>query len=498
MEWYCQHNLFVANVTGSTKSAHKMFVSLLLLASSAALFLTVGSQGPCVPANCSAAMGDLPPLCNCDENCTVFGEDCCGPQHLEPALYEGCVVGGEGNRCLVCGNVSSNVTVACPAGLVAVLVFGVSGITERAILGYTGTVELLFDRHGQPLVACIQADLHPGITVLGFSCFSLSILGGVFMLVTFSLFRELRTLSGIILMNLSVAIILLNVSNIARFRTSSEKILITGLSFQMYFVCSEFVWLTLLLVQMAHSLHQAWRLSRPSPSKWRLILVYMPIGWGLPLVLCVIPIVLFNVVDLFLFVLIFVPLLTIVVLNLSLLVAATVFVCVFSRNRRKVMHSYHCDLIRLWVAFFAVTLPALSLLLGVVYSAAVLIPNGLSIVLDNQWIVFVVLILRGAEVFIISFAFLCTKKTIKLYRDLFTCTSRNSKPAAIPMGFPGPAHVPESPGLAEIRAEIETPSTGEGGASVRDGEVSTGEGDNFVGVLEAEGASRPHRRDREV
>ena len=176
-----------------------VFLSWLLLASSAALFLTGDSQGPCVPANCSAAMGDLPPLCNCDENCTVFGEDCCGPQHLEPALYEGGVVGGEGNRCLVCGNVSSNVTVACPAGLV-MLVFGVSDITERAILGYTGTVELLFDRHGQPLVVCIPG-LHPGVTVLGFSCFSLSILGGIFVLLTFSLFRELRTLSGIILMN---------------------------------------------------------------------------------------------------------------------------------------------------------------------------------------------------------------------------------------------------------------------------------------------------------
>ena len=173
-------------------------------------------------------------------------------------------------------------------------------------------------------------------------------------------------------MNLSVVIIMLNVSSIVGFlgmiNSGSEKILITGLAFQMYFVCSEFVWLTLLLVQMAHSLHQAWRLSRPSLSKWRLILVYMPIGWGLPLVLCVIPIVLFNVVDFFLFVLIFVPLVTIAVLNLSLLVTATVFVCVFSRNRRKVMHSYHSDLIRLWVAFFAVTLPGLSLLLGVVYS----------------------------------------------------------------------------------------------------------------------------------
>ena len=105
-----------------------------------------------MPANCSAVMGDLPLLCNCDENCTVFAEDCCGPQHLEPALHEGGVVGGEGNRCLVCGNVSS---VACPAGLVAVLVFGVSDITERAILGYTVTVELLFDRRGQPLAACI-------------------------------------------------------------------------------------------------------------------------------------------------------------------------------------------------------------------------------------------------------------------------------------------------------------------------------------------------------
>ena len=246
-----------------------MFLSWLLLAISAALFLTVGSQGLCVPANCSAAMGDLPPLCNCDENCTEFAEDCCGPQHLhERGVAES----------LVCGNVSSNVTLSCPAGLVPVLLSEETGIMTSSI----DTVVLVYNHQGHPLVACIPQPipLPTGIVIVSWVSYSLSILGGVFILLTHSLFKELRTLSGILLMNLSIAIIMLNFS-LTVLETIRSLPFEFFLTFFLYFTCLEFAWMTLLSVQMTRSLYLAWKLTRPFQvgSKWWLILVYMLVAW---------------------------------------------------------------------------------------------------------------------------------------------------------------------------------------------------------------------------
>ena len=427
-----------------------MFLSWLLLASSVALFLTVGSQGPCVPANCSAAMGDLPPLCNCDENCTEFAEDCCGPQHHHE---RGVAEGQATNRSLVCGSVSSNVTLSCPAGLVPVLLSEETGIMISSI----DTVVLVYNHQGHPLVVCIPRPipLPPGIVIVSWVSYSLSILGGVFILLTHSLFKELRTLSGILLMNLSVAIIMLNLSLtvLTEIESVPFEVFVT---FFVYFTCSEFAWMTLLLVQMTRSLYLAWKLTRPSEerSKWRLILIYMLVGWGLPLVvpIGVIPVRvnLFPVLGL--------PLLCLVmVVNLCLLVIATVFLCLFSRHRRRVRtHSYYSDLIRLWVAFFAVTLPALTFLLSGIFR---------NIFVANILISYVHVILSSSLVVIISFAFLCTKKVLKLYRDLLTGTSRNARPAAnpvLPVRSPDEGCELPSPKKAHVGADVDMPKIREG------------------------------------
>ena len=449
-------------VGGSTKSAQKMFLLRLLLASSAALFLTVGSQGPCVPANCSAVMGDLPPLCNCDENCTEFAEDCCGPQHLHE---RGVAKGQATNRSLVCGNASSNVTLSCPAGLV---LSEETGIMTSSI----DTVVLAYNHQGYPLVVCIPRPipLPPGIVIVSWVSYSLSILGGVFILLTHSLFKELRTLSGILLLNLSVAIIMLNLSLTVLTEIESVPFEVFVMFF-VYFTCSEFAWMTLLLVQMTRRLYLAWKLTRPSEegSKWRLI-IYMLVGWGLPLVVPVgvIP------VRVNLFPVLVLPLLCLVmVVNLCLLVIATVFLCLFSRHRRRVRtHSYYSDLIRLWVAFFAVTLPALTFLLS-------------SIFVDNILISYVHVILSSSLVVIISFAFLCTKKVLNLYRDLLTGTSRNARPAAnpvLPVRSPNEGCGPLSPKKAHVGADVDMPNIREGKTPTPagDGETSTGEGETLT------------------
>ena len=469
-------------VGGSTKSAQKMFLLRLLLASSAALFLTVGSQGPCVPANCSAAMGDLPPLCNCDENCTEFADDCCGPQHLHE---RGVAKGQATNRSLVCGNASSNVTLSCPAGLV---LSEETGIMTSSI----DTVVLAYNHQGYPLVVCIPRPipLPPGIVIVSWVSYSLSILGGVFILLTHSLFKELRTLSGILLMNLSVAIIMLNFSLtvIYSLPVLTGIAFVVLLTFFVYFSCSEFAWMTLLLVKMTRSLYLAWKLTRPSEegSKWRLILIYMLVGWGLPLLVApigAIPVrVNFSLGLAFL--LMVLSLLCLV--NLCLLVIATVFLCRFSRHRRRVgTHSYS-DLIRLWVAFFAVTLPALAaltFLLSIIYTS----------LFAYIRIIYVHVILSNASLVVISFAFLCTKKVLKLYRDLFTCTSRNTRPAAnpvLPVRSPDEGCGPPPPKKAHIKADVDMPNiregktptpTGDGETPAGEGETPTGEGETPTG-----------------
>ena len=188
---------------------------------------------------------------------------------------------------------------------------------------------------------------------------------------------------------------------------------------------------------------------------------------------------------------------------MCLLVVATIFLCLFSRHRRRVStHSYHRDLIRLWVVFFAITLSALSFILGVSLSGAATVSNPLSLLP----ILYVVLVFHGAEVIIISFAFLCTKKVIEFYRDLFTCTSRNNKPAANP-GFgvepPDAGCVSLSSRNAHVGADVEMPTR----ETASEGEIPTGEvetptgeeGEAFIGVVEegeASGGDRETSQER--
>ena len=92
-----------------------------------------------MPANCiSAAVGDLPLLCICDENCTVFAEDCCGPQH--PGVAEGQVT----DRSLVC----ASTTASCPAGgLMSVLFFEETCSIEIMVLVYNCQGDPLVWKH---------------------------------------------------------------------------------------------------------------------------------------------------------------------------------------------------------------------------------------------------------------------------------------------------------------------------------------------------------------
>ena len=475
---------------GFLKSAYRMFLlRWLLLASSAALFLTEGSQGPCVPANCSA---DLPPLCNCDENCTEFAEDCCNPQHLESTLQRRCVVEGQVNQSLVCVNGSLSVTVpACPDDLVRMLLSDASVATLSLS---SRTVGLVYDYCGHLLEVCVPqlVPIPPLIVAISSVSYSLSILGGAFILLTHSLFKELRTLSGILLMNLSVTIIVLNIFRITPLvlriiKPNSERVIwVVCLSFQYYLICSESVWTSFLLLQMAQNLYLAWKLSRPSMFSP----VYLvPIGWGLPILVCIVPIVIYSVFDVTFF-LFYLPLNLAVVVNFSLLIAATVFLCLFSRNRRQIKNSYHHDLIRLWIAFFAVTFPALTALFDVFYIRATTTPRGLSFLISNVWVVYATHVLSGSQIFAIALAFLCTKKTLKLYTDLFTCTSQNTNADVNPMPFIGleAAQVGEMPTREGAQGEIpigdgETPTgewetpTGQEGTSTGERETSTGEGE---------------------
>ena len=482
---------------GFLKSAYRMFLlRWLLLASSAALFLTVGSQGPCVPANCSA---DLPPLCNCDENCTEFAEDCCDPQHLESTLQRRCVVEGQVNRSLVCANGSLNVTVpACPGDLVRMLM---SDASVATLILSSRTVGLVYDYCGHLLEVCVPqlVPIPPLIVAISSVSYSLSILGGVFILLTYSLFKELRTLPGILLMNLSVTIIMLNIFRTAplvlrRIEPNSERVIwVVCFSIQVYFIYTESMWMSFLLLQMARSLYLAWKLSRPSMFSP----VYLvPIGWGLPILVCFVPIVTYSFDVPFLF---YIPLNLAVVVNFSLLIAATVFLCLFSRNRRRIKHSYHHDLIRLWIAFFAVTIPALTALFDLFYIRATTTPRGLSFLMSNVWVVYATHVLSGSQVFAIALAFLCTKKILKLYRDLFTCTSQNTNADVNPMPFIGPeaAQVGEMPTREGAQGEIpigdgETPTgegetpTGQDGTSTGERETSRGEGEEEETPMDGE------------
>ena len=262
---------------------------------------------------------------------------------------------------------------------------------------------------------------------------SLSVIACVLLLVTYGLFKELRTLPSRIVMNLAVAIIVGNLLILlggpvtAAFPTIELCAAVAILLH--YFLLSQFSWMSITSFEITRTFCQAYqlRMSETMGFKRNLLIAYLIIGWSTPLIITVVTVIVNYTTDgLVLYgvqedgtlgscwinhlkssvVAFIAPLVLSLLFNFVTFVITFVFICISDRSKVRLHNDKNIPYIRLILAVFSISgLTWLFGLLAIFSSVA------------WTWYPFIVFnTLQGLFIFVV---FLATKRVILLYLSLF-------------------------------------------------------------------------------
>ena len=265
---------------------------------------------------------------------------------------------------------------------------------------------------------------------------SLSILGSTAILLTYSIFRELRSLPSKILMNLAAAflisdllVLLYGASSAALFTREGTATMAILLHF---FMLSRFSWMSLMAFETCRVFGLAVKLQSDisKKSKTILLVVYLVIGWGLPLAITAITIIVNYTTDgLVLYgetsngsvgppwinhpasaaVAFLAPIVLALMFNAAAFIASGVLLCKAVLSKKSITgKSENLRYFRVIVALF--TVMGLTWLFGF-----------LALIGELSWAWYPFIILNSSQALWIAATFLLTKKIIKLYISLFEC-----------------------------------------------------------------------------
>ena len=288
----------------------------------------------------------------------------------------------------------------------------------------------------------------PGYSVLTYIGCSLSVIGNFLVLLTYSLFKELRTLPGKILMNLATAILMVDLlilvgDPISQKYDNAYLCAVVAICFR-YFFLAQFVWMCIMSIEVVRKFRQARQLttdSNHSRSTKYLVITYILVGWGLSLLIIVVSVILHfsgkahefglygiltgnTLTSCYMYpleeaIIAFALLIFLAILfNLIAFIIATVYICMASRAHKKIQDNRNTRFLRLNFALFSTS--------GLTWIF------GFLAVLFSSWAWYLFIIFNTTQGFIIFTAFLFSKKTLKLYQQLFTtlkerCMSLNQE-----------------------------------------------------------------------
>ena len=283
-----------------------------------------------------------------------------------------------------------------------------------------------------PTINFFTFDYPEEYTILTYIGCPLSVIGCILILLTYSLFKELRTLPSQILMHLAVAILVGNLLILVGGPIGKVfEIICTPVAILNHYVfLSQFTWMSLMSTEIARNLYQAFKMkaSESKAYKVKLLVVYALLGWGIPLLIVLLTIIVnFTTTDLVLYgemkdgtsgvcwinhplsviVAFTAPLGISLIYNTVIFIIATIYLCVSSISRSKLNSDKRVPFLRLNIATFSVS--GITWLFGFI----ALLPG-----LQWAWIPYI--ILNSAQGFIIFISFLCTKRVALLYLGLFT------------------------------------------------------------------------------
>ena len=273
-----------------------------------------------------------------------------------------------------------------------------------------------------------------GFTELTYIGCSLSIIGSLMILFTYTIFKDLQTLPSKLLMNLAVAFLVSDffflLGSITPINRSVEFCTATAI-IRYFFFLSRFSWMNILGVEYTRIFTMAIKLKRDEKrsSKNKLLIMYVILGWGIPLLITILPIIVNYTIDDAvrygtdidglcwindtLVVIIASVVFLSILLNIFLFITVVILICAASPDS-KYVKSQRSRQIRIVMAVFTV--------LGIItwiFGFIALLPK-------QSWALYPFIILNSTQALMVSIMFLGTKKIILRYYS-FCCGCKKGK-----------------------------------------------------------------------
>ena len=256
---------------------------------------------------------------------------------------------------------------------------------------------------------------------------SLSVIGCAFVLLTYSIFKELRTLPGKILMNLAAAILgtcvflLIGIPLFAL--ADKEQLCHTTAILLHWLVLCQFSWMTIMSFESTRSLLRAKRLKPVQAPiiKNQIFLLYMLIGWGLPTIITGVTVIINYTTDYIeygedgfcwighvasFYIVFLAPVALSVLLNFIAFSIMAYLLFKALRDQAKLEKQFNIFYIRIYLSVFSIT--------GLTWTV-----GFVAILARGEWAWYLFIILTSTQGFVICMAFLFTKKVGSLYKEFF-------------------------------------------------------------------------------
>ena len=263
-----------------------------------------------------------------------------------------------------------------------------------------------------------------GVVLTYVGC-SLSVIGSAIVLLTYTLFKELRTLPGKILMNVSATILanclFLTIGVPVASAVEKDGLCEAAAIFLHWLVLSQFFWMSVMSFDLLRLMYRSakYRPIEKGATANKIFSFYFSIGWGIPLIITAISVILNYttsaigygvdgfcwISDILSFFIVFlIPIILTLLLNTVAFIILLVLLFRASRIQARLKKHKNTSYLRVSICIFSVT--GLTWIFGFV-----------AILADNNWAWYVFIILTSTQGLIICVAFVCTKKVGHLYKD---------------------------------------------------------------------------------
>ena len=323
----------------------------------------------------------------------------------------------------------------------------VNGVLYQVVSYESGHPIICLTQNGtkEENITVLYYDYPTGYLYLTYIGCSLSVIGCALIIVTYGLFKTLRTVSGKNLINLAAVILtadlfILISGPISSHSSNSSFCTATAIILHALFL-AQFSWMSIMMFEVARNFRKGIQLSPLDSNRFkkRIFFAYLVLGWSIPLSITAISVIVnFSADDLILYgvledgtrgscwinhvesaiIAFIVPVALAVVFNGVCFAFIAVVLCNAWKNRRTLDTSNNASYFRILITVFTVT--GLTWIFGFT-----------AILAGTSWAWYPFIILNSAQGFVMALGFLLTIKVRTLYRDMISSSLSSVKEVSL-------------------------------------------------------------------